>query len=295
MRRTLLYLLLVATALFVVCVITARPAPAHSYFADGRFLVIAHRGGGGLMPENTLQAFAHAQALGVDVLEMDLRVSADGHLVIIHDAKVDRTTDGQGRVDSLTLSQLRSLDAGYSWSSDGKTFPQRGQGLLIPTLNEVLSAYPNQRLLIEIKNNSPQLAQDFCEMLKRFDMLDKTIVASFHSAALKAFRTACPQTPVAATSGEVALFAILHFFHLDAAYTEPPFAFQIPERLGPLQLVDPRFIASLHERHAQLHVWTINREEDMRRLIDLGVDGLITDYPDRLLHILKRRQPEKDA
>jgi glycerophosphoryl diester phosphodiesterase len=295
MRRTIFYLLLVATTLFAVCAIKARPVPAHSYFADQGFLVIAHRGGRGLMPENTLAAFAHAKALGVDVLEMDLRASADGHLVIIHDASVDRTTNGRGRVDSLTLSQLRSLDAGYSWSSDGKTFPHRGQGLRIPTLDEVLAEHSNMRLLIEIKNNSPQVAQRFCETLQRFDMLDKTIVASFHGAALTAFHAACPQTPISATSGEVALFTLLHLFHLDAAYIEPPLAFQMPERLGPLQVVDPRFVESLHARHVQLHVWTVNREEAMRRLIDLGVDGLITDYPDRLLHVLKRRQPEKDA
>lgn len=293
-RRLFVYLLFVAAALLLVCLATAAPVPAHSYFAEGNFLVIAHRGGRGLMPENTLEAFRHADSLGVDVLEMDLHASADGHLVIIHDATVDRTTNGSGRIDSLSLAQLAELDAGYHWQDQEGNFPFRGKGVRIPTLDTVLSSFRHNRLLIEIKPNSPEVAQQFCATLTRFRMDQRTVVASFHSDALNAFRSACPQTPISATAGQVGLYTILHFLHLEAAYLDPPIAFQVPTHLGPLNLVDSRFIAGVHARNAQVHVWTVNREETMRELVDLGVDGLITDYPDRLLRVLKRPPNERE-
>ena len=294
LRRLFIYLFFVAIALLAVCMSAATPVPAHPYFATGDFLVIAHRGGRGLMPENTITAFKHADSLGVDVLEMDLHTSADGHLVIIHDATVYRTTNGSGRVDSLTLAQLTALDAGYRFKGEGDTFPFRDQGVRIPTLETVLSAFQHKRLLIEIKPNSPQVARQFCATLERFAMDQKTVVASFHSNALNTFRSACPQTPISATAGQVGLYTALHLLHLDSAYLNPPIAFQVPEKWGPLQLVDSRFIASVHARNAQVHVWTVNREEAMRRLIDLGVDGLITDYPDRLLRVLERPPNERE-
>lgn len=294
LRRLFVYLFFVATALLIVCMGSAVPVPAHPYFADEGFLVIAHRGGRGLMPENTLEAFRHADSLGVDVLEMDLHASADGHLVIIHDATVDRTTNGSGRVDSLTLAQLTALDAGYRFQGEDDSFPLRGKDVRIPTLEAALSSFRHKRLLIEIKPNSPQVARQFCATLERFDMDEKTVVASFHSDALNAFRSACPQTPISATAGQVGLYTAMHLLHLEAAYLDPPIAFQVPEKLGPLQLVDRRFVESVHARNAQVHVWTVNSEEAMQRLIDFGVDGLITDYPDRLLRVLGRTPKKRE-
>lgn len=294
LRRLFVYLFFVAIALLIVCMGSAAPVPAHPYFAAEGFLVIAHRGGRGLMPENTLEAFRHADSLGVDVLEMDLHTSADDHLVIIHDASVDRTTNGSGRVDSLTLAQLTALDAGYHFKGADDTFPFRGKGVRIPTLETVLSSFRHKRLLIEIKPDSPEIARQFCSALERFDMDQKTVVASFHSDALNAFRSACPQTPISATAGQVGLYAAMHLLHLESAYLNPPIAFQVPEKLGPLQLVDSRFVESVHARNAQVHVWTVNREDAMRRLIDFGVDGLITDYPDRLLRVLGRTPNERE-
>ncbi|MYF92757.1 MAG: glycerophosphodiester phosphodiesterase, partial [Gemmatimonadetes bacterium] len=133
LKRALLALLLLALVLYGAFALTSHPVEPHPYFASGDVLVIAHRGGKGLAPENTLAAFAHSAALGVDVLEMDLRQSSDGALVVLHDRRVDRTTNGQGAADSLSLAQLKQLDAGYRFSLDGQTFPYRGQGVSIPT------------------------------------------------------------------------------------------------------------------------------------------------------------------
>lgn len=293
-RRVFTYLFVVSIALLAVCLVASEPVPAHPYFADGEFQVIAHRGGRGLMPENTLSAFRHADSLGVDVLEMDIHASADGQLVVIHDRTVDRTTDGRGRVDSMTVQQLQALDAGYRWESDQGDFPHRGKGVRIPLLEEVLSEFSHRRMLIEIKPNSMQIATRLCATLGHFEMDEKTVVASFHGDALEAFVQACPQTPVSATTGQVLLYTLLHWLRLDTAYLNPPIAFQVPERAGPLRLVDERFITSVHARKAYVHVWTVNQTEAMHRLLELGVDGIMTDYPNRLLSLLNTANSERN-
>ena len=125
-------------------------------------------------------------------------------------------------------------------------------------------------------------------------MDEKTVVASFHGDALEAFVQACPQTPVSATAGKVLLYTLLHLLRLDTAYLNPPIAFQVPERAGPLNLVDERFVTSVHARDAYVHVWTVNRTKAMRRLLDLGVDGIMTDYPDRLIALINTPQSESN-
>ena len=161
-RRAGAYLFSIFVALLAVCLVAAEPVPPHPYFSDGKFQVIAHRGGLGLMPENTLSAFRHADSLGVDVLEMDIHASSDGQLVVIHDRTVDRTTDGRGRVDSMTIRELQALDAGYRWEDAQGRYPHRNRGVRIPLLEDVLSEFDHQRLLIEIKPNSAQVAQQLC-------------------------------------------------------------------------------------------------------------------------------------
>ncbi|NNL64689.1 MAG: glycerophosphodiester phosphodiesterase, partial [Myxococcales bacterium] len=146
--------------LALVRVAATRGAPAvraHPFFAGsaGALQVVAHRGGMAEGPENTIEAFRRALASGADVIEMDVRASADGELVVIHDASVDRTTDGSGRVDAMPLSALRSLDAAYRFSPDGAATPLRGRGVRIPTLAEVLEALPSARVLAEMKSAEP--------------------------------------------------------------------------------------------------------------------------------------------
>lgn len=288
LKRGFVALLLLAVVLFATFALTSQALPPHSYFADEGFLVIAHRGGKGLAPENTIAAFTHALELGVDVLEMDLRQSSDGALIILHDRKVDRTTNGHGRADSLSLAQLRALDAGYNFSPDGVSYPQRSQGVTIPTLDEVFTAFPAMRFLIEIKDNSDTLALTFCQTIKHFQLENQVIVASFRDGPLAAFRRACPTVATSASSSAALTFTLLHWLRLDAAYHPTHQAFQLPQRLGKLDLVDQRYVKRAHAHNTQLHVWTINDPEAMQQFIDIGVDGLITDYPDRLLQILQR-------
>ena len=294
LKRALIALLLLAPVLYGIFALTSHPVEPHPYFTSGDVLVIAHRGGRGLAPENTLAAFARSAALGVDVLEMDLRQSSDGALIVLHDRRVDRTTNGQGAADSLSLAQLKQLDAGYHFSPDGQTFPWRGQGVAIPTLDEVFTAFPNMRFLIEIKDDSDALVRDFCRTIRRFELNDRVIAASFRSGPLESLRQTCPEVATSASSSAGMSFVFLHWLRLDAAYHPTSQAFQFPPRFGKIDLIDRRFIARAHAHNIQVHVWTINDPDAMQRYLDLGVDGLITDYPDRLLSILNR-QPAEEA
>ena len=292
-KRGLLALLAFAALTTVAAAFTARPMAPHPYFAAGDFQVIAHRGGKGLAPENTLAAFRRATALGVDVLEMDLRQSADGVPIVLHDRRVDRTTDGRGRADSLSLSQLKHLDAGYRFSPDGAGFPRRGRGIAIPTLDEVFTAFPDMRFLIEIKDDSAALAVALCQAVKHHRLTDRVVAASFRDGPLEAFQHACPEVATSAPAGAVLPFVLLHWLRLDAAYHPEHHALQLPPRLGAVELIDRRLVEHAHAHNAQVHAWTINDAGEMRRLIDLGIDGIITDYPDRLLKILQRQPLEE--
>ena len=269
--------------------ISARPGPDHPYFQDDGVLVMAHRGGRRLWPENTLYAFERAVDLGVDVLEMDLHTTADGAIVVIHDDTVDRTTDGTGPVQSFTLNALQALDAGYQWTSDeGETYPYRGMEIQIPTLGEVFRAFPDMSMNIEIKQVAPSITQTVCREIVDHDMEDLVLVASFDTETIRSFRGHCPQ--VASTTGEdeVRLLYGLSLAHLAGFYKSPAEAAQVPEYSGETHVVTPRFIQAAHRRNMDVHVWTVNDPGDMARFLEMGVDGLITDRPDLLLELLGR-------
>lgn len=293
MRPVARYLLLVLGLLgllYGVLAWQAHPAPEHPFFADApRPLVIAHQGGDGLRPGNTLAAFEHAASLGVDVLEMDIHATADGVLVVNHDATVDRTTDGHGAIREMTLAEVQALDAAYRWSPDGgQTFPYRGQGIRIPTLEEVFRAFPGYRMNIEIKPDDPAVAEALCALIHAHGMTERVLVASFHPRAMGAFRRACPEVATSLHPDEIKVLYGLALTRLTAVYTPQGVAVQVPERWSNLPVLIPRFVQAAHRRGLQVHGWTINEPEDMERLLALGVDGIITDYPDRLLRLLGR-------
>jgi glycerophosphoryl diester phosphodiesterase len=268
--------------------------PEHKYFQSdaGRPLVIAHRGGAGLWPENTLYGFERARALGVDVIETDVRATADGELVIFHDERLERTTNGAGPVGSLTLAELKRLDAAYRFSPDGgRTFPLRGSGISVPTLREVFAALPHMRFNIEPKQAVPSIATPLCRLAREYGMTDRVLVASFSGAALGEFRRECPEVATSAATGEVASLLTLHQAGLVASHSPAMQALQVPEQAGALRVLTRDFVEAAHGRNLRVHAWTVNAEADMRRLIDMGVDGVMTDYPDRLLKVLGRPAP----
>ena len=257
---------------------------------NSRPLVFAHRGGGGLIPENTLEAFVYSARIGVDVLELDIHSTSDGTLVVHHDAAVDRMTDGRGRVNELTLEAVKKLDAGYLFSLDGgQTFPFRGKGVTVPTLREIFDALPEMTFNIEPKQHVPSIIVPLCALIRERKMVDKTIVGSFNQTTIDDFRRECPEVATSASPSEVSRFLALSKAGLGDSYSPPMQALQVPENLGNLQVVSKEFVETAHRRNLKVHVWTINETADMQRLIEMGVDGIMTDYPDRLLTLLGRK------
>jgi glycerophosphoryl diester phosphodiesterase len=265
-------------------------ADRHPAVVNHRWQVIAHQGGNHLWPDNTMLAFRNAVELGVDVLEMDVHRSSDGVLVVIHDETVDRTTNGSGLVKELTLAEIRGLDAAYRWPHHRETdeYPYRGQGVKIPTLEEVLREFPDIPMTIEIKQDDPPMVREFGELLQRYDREQNTIVASFHPQVMREFRASFPDFATSGVEPEIRTFYVMKTIFAGWLYPPPMEAFQVPETSGDLRVITPRFVRAAQRRGINVQVWTINDAESMRRILDAGVDGLLTDRPDLLLDALGR-------
>jgi glycerophosphoryl diester phosphodiesterase len=284
----LLGALVVLTILFVGLRIFAKPASDHTFFKPDNFLVIAHRGGRSLGPESTLYTFQRAVDLGANVLEMDVQTTKDGHLVVLHDRTVDRTTDATGPVENYTLSELKNLDAAFKWSPDnGRTYPLRHKGVRIPSLTDVFKAFPKTRMNIEIKDPKPNVVPSFCASIRDHNMSTKVMVASFDASVLKEFRSVCPEVATSAGFTEAFLFYYLQKMRMESVYSPDMQAMQIPETRGDRPVVNRRLVEAAHTRNMRVHVWTVNDVDSMKRLLELGVDGIMTDYPDRLIELLE--------
>ncbi|MGH8433510.1 MAG: glycerophosphodiester phosphodiesterase [Pseudomonas sp.] len=252
-------------------------------------LVIAHRGGRGLWPENSLFAFERANALGVDMLEMDLRRTRDGELVVIHDAKVNRTTNGSGKVAELSLAELQALDAGYRWTADGgESHPYRNQGIRIPTFSEVLARFPQRAKVVEIKVPDIGMEAQLCQLLEASGQRDRVLVGSFYDRSLQEFREVCPGVATSAGPVSVRLLVALNWLGLGTLLSPSYQALQIPERSGSLEVASDSLLKTAQARGLNVQLWTINEQPAMRHLLDMGAQGLITDYPDRALQLLGR-------
>ncbi len=275
-----------------------RKVPRNDFFKTSDFLNIAHRGGAGIAPENTLWAFSNALVVGADVLELDFHRSKDNVLVAIHDKSVDRTTEGTGLVKDLTLQEIKELNAGYRFQKNGE-FPFRSLGIKIPTLEEVFSAFPEERMVIEIK---PIDEENFastrliCMLLEKYDRLDRTLIASFSDEVIAHLIENCPNVLTVSALGDSFKFLILNKLNLINLYKPLHLAFEIPPSAfdGKLKVYSPSFLEEAAKRNISLHLWTINDEEEMKRFLQEGVHGILTDYPDKLTKIIESRQESKE-
>ena len=287
-------LVVLAGAGIIVKLLTSHPATPHPWFAaqpgQNKPLVFAHQGGEGLWPSNTMLGFDNSAKLGADVLDTDMHMTKDGALVLMHDETVNRTTNGTGAIRDLTLAEIKKLDAAYSFSTDGgKTFPYRGQGVTVPTLEELFRAYPDKRIGIEIKQTEPEAtAKAFCQAIRKANMQNKVLVSSFRQQNMLAFRRECPEIATSATEIEARDFFVAQMIGLQGIITPEYQSLQIPERNSGFTLLTAQFIAAAHSRGLPVQPWTINTEDDLRRIIALGVDAINTDYPDRMLKILSK-------
>lgn len=253
--------------------------------------VIAHRGGGGLAPENTIEAFRKSADLGADVLELDVHETADGSLVVMHDDKVDRTTNGTGDVSRMALNQVQTLDAGYKFTKDGGiTFPFRGKGVKVPTLEEVLGEFPEANFNIEAKGLRADKAPVLCSMIRELSSPERVVIASAGSAFMYEFRNVCQEVPTSATFTEAASFIVRYKIGVAESYTPTMHVLQVPEKIPGVDILSPEFISAARERNLFVHGWTVNDPTQMRMLIKAGIDGIITDRPDILLEILSETE-----
>ena len=253
--------------------------------------IIAHAGAQGHAPPNTMPAFERALELGADTLEMDLQLTADGEVVTIHDGTVDRTTDGTGAVADLTLAQLRALDAGATWTdADGAT-PYAGQGVRHATLREVLDAFDDTPLAIELKTDGGEaIAQPVIDLLVEYGRDDgSVIVASFREEYLREIRAQLPDVPTNMPESETTAFYVRQLAGLHPWWTPPGQLFQVPETFDGRQVITPRFTRAAERLGVDVHVWTVNDPDQMHRLLDAGVHGIITDHPDRVVEVLAQR------
>lgn len=256
--------------------------PGSPYLA-GAPLLIAHRGGAALAPENTLPTFHQAiEWWGADILELDVQPTRDGEAVVLHDARVDRTTDGAGAAVELTLAEIRALDAGHRFSPGGGEFPYRGQGIQVPTLAEVLASFPRTRVNVEVKDAraGPRVREVVAEAAAE----SRVLIAAGDRRARRAVRGWAGAS--SASERELRHFYLLHRVGFAGLYRPAVDAFQLPLLHEGREIPTPRFVSDAHACNLAVHVWTVDHEADMWRLLHHGVDGIVTDRPDRLARVL---------
>lgn len=265
--------------------------PLKSFFGLPRPIIFAHRGASGAYPENTLPSFQAAVKIGAHVLETDTRITKDGIPMLTHYESLLRTTGVDAHVEDLTLKELKDIDAGYSFSPDGgATYPFRGTGIQIPTLEEFVRTFPDIPVNMEIKVGTEQSARIVIDVLESNNALDRFLLASVLPDAMRYIQKKVPSTLTGACKEDV-LRVLFRSARYDRKSRNYPFtALQVPERQSIIPVVTRRFLSYAHKHGLHVHVWTINEEADMRRLFDMGVDGIFTDHPDRALAVLDEKR-----
>jgi glycerophosphoryl diester phosphodiesterase len=235
--------------------------------------VFAHRGGAALAPENTLAAFANAMALGADGIELDVRMSRDGRVVVHHDQTLERTTRLRGPVGHWTADELARVN--------------------VPELGTVLREWRDARLIIELKLNDPEFGRLVVEELRTADAVDRVCVGAFAVTVQRAVRREEPRLATSAAREEVRV--ALYRSWLGWPVSRPSWAgYQVPERAGATRVVSKRFIHHAHRAGLGVQVWTVDAVRDAQRLLDWGVDALITDRPDVMVPLVRDHAARKD-
>lgn len=236
-------------------------------------MVIAHRGASSYAPENTLAAFDLALEMGVRHIELDVDFTSDGHIVVIHDDTVDRTTNGSGPVTSHTLAALRALDAG-SWFGDKFT------GERIPTFHEVLERYKGRvHLHTEIKGLSPSLSQQTADLIRTHGMEEQVTITSFQNVRLEEMRAYAPELPMGWLVVEVS-----------EAIIAQARAMGVTQLCPRANTVTPELVRRLHAEGFVARAWGVTTEDLMQQVVQAGADGMTINFPDKLMAYLQSHQ-----
>jgi glycerophosphoryl diester phosphodiesterase len=274
-----------------------------SIWRERRVIAYAHQGGSFEGPSSTLAAIEQALRSGANGIELDVHATKDRRIVVCHDDAVDRTTNHHGEIANFTFDELSEMDNAFWWIDGDVVTPGRRddeyllRGLApadrryaIASLEEVATTFPGVLLNLDIKRTGPVVEPYealLAEELERLSLNDSVIVASFLDDAIQTFRSLAPTVATSAATQETATF---YFSLLEGAPVVPPVAaFQVPAFFGDVEVVTESFLRAAHDADIAVHVWTINDEAEMGRLVDLGVDGIVSDRPTPLVKLLDER------
>ncbi len=295
-KRITIGIIIPVIAALIIGLLFSSPAvekPFYTNLSPG-VKVYAHMGGDGVWPGDTMFAYDQSAQLGVDGFDMDAHITQDGQIVLIHDESVNRTTDGNGQVENMTLAEIKKLDAAYKWTNDsGVSFPYRGKNIGVPTLEEVFAKYPQMRYLIEIKLTKTPMALPLCTLIHQYNLQGQVIIASFHDDAMKNFRETCPDVATSAAKTEVTAFVLLGKVGLSGLISPQYQSLQVPfetsETYG-IPVMTEAFIRSAHAKNLKVETWTLDDPELFKQYAAWGLDGVDTDRPDLIMQALGRKK-----
>ncbi len=298
-KKLLLFIVLIigVLALFVIIVNLIPPEKIKEkpFFKGSKPLVMAHQGGEKLAPSNTMLAFHQAASMGVDALEFDLHITKDGKLVAIHDPTVDRTTNRKGKVVNYTLDELEKMDAGYRFQNLNGEYRYRGKGAQIPTVEEIFQAFPKMKMNIEIKDTNPpekidEMVHKLWTLIQKYNKEDDVLMASFDQKTNeKMEKVSNGRLSISGGQQEATRYVILQKLKLGNLYSPGANALQLPIEDKGLNLATSSLIRQAHQLGMEVHYWTIDDRKTMERLLDMGADGIITNRPDILLDVMKKK------
>jgi len=277
-KLLLISLLSILVTALVAPAVRAVPATGPWYQpkpGDQNPLIMAHQGGEGEYPSNTMLAFTKAQQAGADALDTDMFATSDGELVLFHDENLEHRTNCTGPISARTYAYLaQNCDAAYWWTPTGSApYPHRGTGIKIPKFQELLTAFPNSRIGIEIKQTTLQAATTLCSVITANNAQGRVLVSSSTQPNMDQFRIACPTVATSATILEVGRFLA------PEPYTPPFSSLQVPIALQ----IDTNFVTKAHNLGVKVYAWTIDTPAQTQPLIDAGVDGVNTSFPKRII------------
>ncbi|MGB3684079.1 MAG: glycerophosphodiester phosphodiesterase [Rubrobacteraceae bacterium] len=289
MRQKWILAVFVIGLLGLVAVIVLRKGATQEFRADWP-VNLAHRGDSARAPENTLEAFRRAARAGAGGLELDVHLTRDRRVVVIHDDTLDRTTDGTGLVRDKTLAEIQRFDAGYRFTENGG-YPYRGKGVRAPTLEKVFSEFPDLAVNVEIKEDQAGVEDAVLQVIREAGAEDRTLVASHRHAVIKRFREVSGgEIDTAGSVWETRVFFLLSKLRLESLLQPDYDALQVPVRYRGVKVLTPGFLEAAHDRGVRVDVWTVDEPDQMRRLLDLGVDVIMTNQPDTLQEVLEERR-----
>lgn len=260
----------------------------HPFFDVEHPIVIGHRGCAGEFPENTLASFEAALAQGAAILESDVHVTRDGHPVLLHDPTLERTCGVAHAAAALSLAEIRALDAGQGFRDPAGQRPFAGRGHRVAILEEAFAAFPEARFNLELKCGGEAVAAKVLELVERFERADRTLLTSGEDDIMGGLRRALARSrarpALGASVGDV--LAVIRSAQSGAAMPPGVMALQIPTSFAGQPLVTRALVDHAHAHGVEVHVWTINERPEIEALLALGVDGIVTDFPGRMVRWL---------